>query len=148
MHLVQNEVVELLRDERVAEAYTATRRALPDARIFVEPFITAHSMQSTPEAASNAHLRCIAAALAGDRRRVHGQVNLEGEFLGLQGTCGVPVNLSRDGWCAESLDGLSPLERELLHDSAGSIRKFLSAVLDSEGERGRDLSGSVSLSAG
>ncbi len=147
VHAVQNEVVELLRDERVAEAYAATRRELPDARIFVEPFITAHSMHSTPNATSNAILQCIAAALAGDRRRMHGQVNLEGEFLGLDGTCGVPVTLSREGWHAESLDSLSPLEKELLRDSAASIRKFLSVVLDSEGARGRDLSGSVSLSA-
>lgn len=128
---VQEEVMQLLRDERVAEAYDATRRALPDARIFVEPFITAHSMHSTPNATANAILQCIAAALAGDRRRVHGQVKLEGEFQSVYGTCGVPVTLSRDGWHADRLDGLTPLEKDLLLDSAVSIRNFLSSVLDS-----------------
>ncbi len=128
---VQEEVTQLLRNERVAEAYDATRRALPDARIFVEPFITAHSMHSTPNATSNAILQCIAAALARDRRRVHGHVKLEGEFHSLYGTCGVPVTLSRDGWRAESLDGLIPLEKAQLLDSVGSIRNFLSSILDS-----------------
>ena len=136
---VQDEVMQLLRDERVAEAYDATRRALPDARIFVEPFITAHSMHSTPNATSNAILQCIAAALAGDRRRVHGQVQLEGEFLGFYGTCGVPVTLSCDGWNAESLNGLTSLEEALLIDSAVSIHDFVSGVLDSEASRDREM---------
>src|ERR1700733_6905822 len=123
---VQDEVRQLLRDGYVAEAYEATRRALPDARIFVEPFITAYSMHSTPNATSNAVLQCIAAALAGDRRRIHGQVKLEGEFLGLHGTCGVPATLSRDGWQVDNLDGVTPLEKDLLLDSAASINNFLS----------------------
>jgi malate dehydrogenase len=136
---VQDEVRQLLRDGYVAEAYEATRRALPDARIFVEPFITAHSMHSTPNATSNAVLQCIAAAMAGDRRRVYGQVQLEGEFLGLYGTCGVPVTLNRDGWQADSLDGLTPLEEDLLLDSAASIRDFLTEVLGSESVEDRDM---------
>ena len=141
---VQNEVTQFLRDERVAEAYEATRRALPDVRIFVEPFITAHTMHSTPNATSNAILQCIAAALAGDRRRIHGQVKLEGEFAGLHGTCGVPVTLSREGWHAESLNGLTPLEQDLLHDSAASIREFLSLVLDAEASKESAISPKVS----
>ncbi len=136
---VQDEVMQLLRDERVAEAYNATRRALPDARIFVEPFITAHSMHSTPNATSNAILQCIAAALAGDRRRVHGQVALEGEFVGLHGTCGVPVVISRDGWHADNLDGLTPMEEKLLLDASVSIRNFLSGILDAEDSKDRDV---------
>jgi malate dehydrogenase len=139
VRIVQAEVRQFLRDGCVAEAYEVTRRALPDARIFVEPFITAHSMHSTPNATSNAVLQCIAAALAGDRRRVHGQVQLEGEFLGLHGTCGVPVTLSRDGWQADCLDGLTPLEEDLLLDSAVSIRDFLSGVLEFESVEDRDM---------
>jgi malate dehydrogenase len=143
VHAVQDEVRQFLSDGCVAEAYEATRRALPDARIFVEPFITAHSMHSTPNATSNAVLQCIAAALAGDRRRVHGQVQLEGEFLSLYGTCGVPVTLSRDGWQADNLDGLTPLEEHLLLDSAVSIRDFLSGILDSESLEDRDMESAV-----
>lgn len=129
---VQDEVRHFLRNGCVVEAYEGARRALPDARIFVEPFITAHSMRSTPNATSNAVLQCIAAVLAGDRRRVHGQVQLEGDLLSLYGTCGVPVTLSREGWQADSLDRLTSLEEHLLLDSAVSIHDFLCGVLDSE----------------
>jgi hypothetical protein len=96
-------------------------------------------MHSTPNATSNAVLQCIAVALAGDRRRVHGQVQLEGESLSLYGTCGVPGTLSRDGWKVDSLDGLTPLEEDLLLDSAVSICNFLSGVLDSESSKEEDM---------
>jgi hypothetical protein len=39
---LQRSVVALLEKEKIAEAYEATRQALPDARIFIEPFITPH----------------------------------------------------------------------------------------------------------
>jgi malate dehydrogenase len=140
---VQDEVMVFLRDGQVAEAYEATRRALPDARIFVEPFVTAYSVHSTPNSTSNAVLECLAAALAGDRRRIHGQVRLEGELMSLYGTCGVPVTLSRDGWETESLDGLSQLEEYLLLDSAVSIHNFLSGVLDSGSLVDRGMEGAM-----
>ena len=126
---LQASVVELLGAGRVAEAYEATRHALPDARIFVEPFITAHSMSSTPNATANATLQCLAAAIASDRRRIHGQVLLEGEVLDLHGTCGVPITLSRDGWHPEPLDWLDASEKQMLLNAAGSIRDFTVDVL-------------------
>lgn len=126
---LQASVVQLLEAGHVAEAYEATRHALPDARIFVEPFITARSMHSTPNATSNATLQCIAAALASDRRRVHGQVLLDGEVLDLHGTCGVPLTLSRDGWHPEPLDWLDVSEQQLLLNAVGSIRDFIADIL-------------------
>ena len=44
-----------------------------------------------------------------------------------------------DGWQADSLDGLTPLEEDLLLDSAASIRDFLSGVLGSEFVEDRDM---------
>jgi malate dehydrogenase len=119
---------QLLMAGQVAEAYEAARDALPDARIFVEPFITVRSMHSTPNATSNATLQCIAAALASDRRRVHGQVRLEGDVLDLHGTCGLPITLGRDGWRPEPLDWLSVCEKELLAGSIASINDFIANV--------------------
>jgi malate dehydrogenase len=130
--VTQAKVQQLLRAARVSEAYEITRRTWPDVSIFIEPFITAHSMHSTPNATSNAVLQCIAAALADDRRRIHGQVRLQGEVLDIYGACGVPVTLARDGWSVESLDWLSPLEKEHLVESADSISDFIAMVLDSE----------------
>ncbi len=129
---LQAKVAQLLQSGRVPEAYEAARHALPDARIFVEPFITAYTMRSTPNATSNATLHCLAATLANDRRRVHGQVMLQGEVLDLYGTCGVPITLGRDGWRPESLDWLSLEEKQLVINSVGSIGEFISSVLNQQ----------------
>jgi malate dehydrogenase len=126
---LRSRVGELLSEERVSDAYLATREALPDARIFVEPFITVHSMHSTPNATANATLQCIAAALANDHRRVHGQVFLKGEVLDWHGVCGTPLTLSTNGWHAESLDWLTPNEIVAATNCARSIDQFVSAIL-------------------
>jgi malate dehydrogenase len=65
----------------IAAAYRATARALPDARIFVEPHITMKSIRSTPNATANATVELIAAFLAADGRTVHGQVQVMGELF-------------------------------------------------------------------
>ncbi len=126
---LRGEVIRLLAEERVAEAYQITREALPDARIFVEPFITAHSMHSTPNATANATLQCIAAALSSDRRMIHGQVLLKGDLLGLQGVCGVPLMLTKDGWHAESLEWLLPEEVAAVARCVESVNEFISGIL-------------------
>jgi len=123
------QVTQLLSEERVADACEATRRALPDARIFVEHLITAHAMHSTPNATANATLHCIAAALANDRRRIHGQVLLKNEVLGLNGVCGIPLTLGRDGWHAEPLDWLDSDEINAIVTSAQTINEFVSGVM-------------------
>jgi malate dehydrogenase len=123
------EVGQLLLEERVAKAYELASQALPDARIFVEPFITAHSMHSTPNATANATLQCIAAALANDRRRVHGQVLLKGEVLGVNGICGVPLTLGSEGWHAEPLDWLDSDEITAVMKCVQSINEFVSGIM-------------------
>ena len=122
-------VTQLLSEERVAEAYAATLAAWPDARIFVEPFITAHSMHSTPNATANTTLQCVAAVLANDRRRIHGQVLLNGDVPGLNGVCGVPLTMGPNGWHAEPLDWLDPSEMDRVQRCAESIDRFVSAIL-------------------
>lgn len=122
-------VSELLSQERIAEAYALTHGALPDARIFVEPYITAHCMHSTPNATANATLQCVAAVLANDHRRIHGQVVLRGEVLGLNGVCGLPLTVGTNGWHAEALDWLEPDEIDAVKKAAQSIEEFTSGIL-------------------
>jgi malate dehydrogenase len=128
---LRSEVDALLRDGLIAEAYQATRRALPDARIAVEPFVTAAAMHSTPNATANATLQLIAACLAGDGRAMHGQVRLAGEALGIAGVCGVPISLSRDGWKLGDVDALQLAGRQALVESARSIGGFLHEIIQS-----------------
>ena len=92
------EVEHFMAAGRIADAYDATCRALPDARIVVEPTITVQSMHSTPNATANATLQLIVAALTADKRRVHGQVKLAGEALEIDGVCGFPIMIDREGW--------------------------------------------------
>jgi malate dehydrogenase len=125
---LQNEVSELLRSEKIAEAYEVTRRAAPDARVMVEPAITGHAMHSTPNATANATLQCLSAVMMNDHGRVHGQVLLHGEFLGLNGVCGVPLNLNRDGWQVAQFDALTAEEQVQIRCAAHSINEYLSGV--------------------
>jgi len=126
---LRSEVSGHLSKNRISEAYTLTQRALPDARIFVEPFITSHSLYSTPNATANATLECLAAALANDHRRIHGQVDLRGEVLGLDGVCGIPLTIGKNGWHAQPLDWLDPNEIRAVKKSTESIEEFISGAL-------------------
>jgi malate dehydrogenase len=126
---LMQEVNQLLARGLFAEAYRATCRALPDARIVVEPTITVRSIHSTPNATANATLQLVAATIAVDRRRLHGQVKLEGEALGIDGVCGLPVMLDHDGWRLWDLTCLNGYGcREAVIDSAASIGSFLDEI--------------------
>jgi malate dehydrogenase len=127
---LQQSVIALLKEEKVTDAYEAARQALPDARIFIEPSISVHCMHSTPNATANATLQVIAAALADDHRRIHGQVMLDGECFGIHGVFGIPISLDRRGWIQRPMDvvSISPLESAMIEDSANSIRTFLDEV--------------------
>jgi malate dehydrogenase len=87
-------------------------------------------MRSTPNATANATLHVIAAALADDHRRIHGQVILAGECLDIHGAFGIPIALDRRGWIQRPMDvlSISPLEKAMIEDSARSIRRFLDEV--------------------
>jgi len=113
----------------ISEAYALTQRALADARIFVEPFITFHSLGSTPNATAHATLECLAAALANDHRRIHGQVDLRGEVLGLYGVCGIPLTIGENGWQAQPLDWLDSNELRAIKKSTESIEESISGTL-------------------
>ncbi len=125
---LRREVSALLREDRVAHAYRAAAEALPDARIFVEPFITAHCQHSTPQATANATLDLVRALLANDGRRVHGQVPLEGEAFDVHGVFGVPLTLGAHGWRVGPLPELAAGERELIRNSAAQIADFLAVA--------------------
>jgi len=94
----------------------------------VEPTITGHAMRSTPNATANATLHCLTAAMMNDHRRIHGQVLLQGEFLNLNGVCGVPLNVNREGWHVAQLETLTPEEQVQIRRAARSIEGYLSSV--------------------
>jgi malate dehydrogenase len=121
-------VLELLQTEQVNEAYETTRQASPDARIFVQPLITWRTMRSTPNATANATLRFLAAAQSDTLHSLHGQVLLQGEFLDIQGVCGIPVEVNRDGWKVVKMRNFSTEEERRILQAAVSIEKYLADV--------------------
>ena len=87
-------------------------------------------MHSTPNATANETLHVIAAALADDHRRIHGQVMLEGECFGVHGAFGIPPFADRRDWVQRPTDvwSISPVEMSMSEGSAKSIRNFLNEV--------------------
>jgi malate dehydrogenase len=133
---LMQEVEQRLAAGRIADAYDATCRALPDARIVVEPMITAQSMHSTPNATANATLQLIDAALTADKRRVHGQVKLAGEALGIDGVCGFPIMIGREGWRLWDTECLDGFGRAAVTSSADAITSFLNSIVPAPGSSG------------
>jgi malate dehydrogenase len=125
---LMREVSQLLELGLHAEAYQSCCRALPDARIMVEPLITVRSVHSTPNATANATLQIIDAVISVDRRRLHGQVVLEGEALGIHGVCGFPIMIDRNGWHLWDLSCLEGSARQAVISSADSVRAFFSEL--------------------
>ena len=74
---------------------------------------------------ANATLQLIAALIAVDGRRVHGQVKLAGDTLGIDGVCAVPIILAREGWGPRDLACLTGRGRQAVVESAKSIGAFL-----------------------
>jgi malate dehydrogenase len=127
--MLEQQVNAYLAKGDIAAAYRVAADSLPDARIFVEPRITAQSIHSTPNATANATVQLVAAALAADGRAVHGQVQLRREAFGIEGVCGVPIVINRDGWTLKDVDYLSRASREAIVESARSIRSFNARIL-------------------
>ena len=121
-------VLDLMELGQINEAYEATRSALPDARIFVQPLITWHTMQSTPNATANAALRFLVASLSDTPHPLHGQVLLSGDAFDMRGVCGVPVNVSRQGWTINRMQTLDRIEQERVRKSADSIKTYLASL--------------------
>jgi malate dehydrogenase len=126
------EVSLLLDKDQVDEAYEATRRALPDARIFIQPLITLHAIHSTPNATANAAVRFLTAVLAGTNQRLHGQVKLSGEFEDIYGVCGVPIHVDDNGWRLRPLETLTAEDRYEVRSSAASIAQYLADTVPEE----------------
>jgi malate dehydrogenase len=122
---LQSEVQARLASNQLQKAYQLAEEALPDARIFVEPFITASTIHSTPNATANAVLNCISAWKADDERTLHAQVMLDGEIEGKTGVCGIPITFGPEGWQISICEDLDPAEQAQLEDSFRAMQIFL-----------------------
>jgi malate dehydrogenase len=127
---LQAQVQTCLASGEVEKAYQIAEESLPDARIFVEPFITASALHSTPNATANAVLNCIKGWKADDGRTLHAQVLFKGELKGRAGVCGVPVSFGSDGWQLDTCEQLDLIEEARVSDSFDAIQIFLDECFD------------------
>jgi malate dehydrogenase len=128
---LQAQVLAHVASGELEKAYQVAEESLPDARIFVEPFITASAIHSTPNATANAVLNCIRAWKADDDRMLHAQVLLDGELKGKVGVCGVPVRFGPRGWLLDdACERLDAAEEAQVRESFGAIQTFLEEVGD------------------
>jgi len=124
---LQSEVQGHLALGELHKAYDLTEESLPDARIFVEPFVTFNALHSTPNATANAVLNCIRAWKADDDRILHAQVSLDGELKGMRGVCGVPIGFGGSrGWDLDDYcEHLNSTEEAQVEESFEAIQMFL-----------------------
>ncbi|HEY4009337.1 MAG TPA: lactate dehydrogenase [Acidobacteriaceae bacterium] len=123
---LQSQVQASLASGDLQKAYQFAEQSLPDARIFIEPFITATAIHSTPNATANAVLNCLRAWKADDDRLLHAQVSLNGELKDRVGVFGVPVRFGPAGWeLDESCEHLNAIEEQQVEDSFHAVQAYL-----------------------
>ncbi len=122
-------LTQAIAQNRFEEAHQRLSDASPYLRILVEPFLTAKLLRSTPNATANATLDCIAAIRRGDGSAVHGQVKLDGDFYGIEGTLGAPVVLHRAQWRIAPHLPLTETELQRLRVVAAEVRNEYTDLL-------------------
>jgi malate dehydrogenase len=108
-------MAELVRADKVVEAYDYVSDLTADVRAAVKPFFTHFTAGHTTEMATAHAVADIVAAIAGGHRQVMAaQVTLDGEWLDLVGTIAVPILTDPQGWSHVMPLEITPSEREAL----------------------------------
>ena len=94
------------------------------------PAFRATSLEFTPalkdgRGSSSSTLRFLTAALSKEPSLLHGQVLLFGEFFDIHGVCGVPLEVSDQGWRVGKVGSYLPEEERRVNHAAVSIKKYL-----------------------
>jgi malate dehydrogenase len=86
------------------------------------------TLHSTPNATANTTLSFLAALVAKNQQPLPAQVLLSGDFCGIHGVCGVPVNVDRNGWRIHEIELLTGEERLKIIDAVTSIERYVTGV--------------------
>lgn len=115
-------MLELVRGDRVSEAYTYISGLPADLRAAVKPFFTHFTAGHTTEMATAHAVADFVEAITGGHRQVFpAQVTLDGEWEGLSGTIAVPVLLDPRGWSQVMHMDITPSEREALEVASRAV---------------------------
>lgn len=125
----QAELSSLIQNGKVQEAYAVVEKYPPDVRVVTRPFVTHYSGAKTVIGTARATMEFIRTITQGADVLVSGQVALEGEAYGIQGTIGVPFVVGNRGVDRVFELPIADDERQLLRESARlcgeKIKRFL-----------------------
>ncbi len=122
------EMMALVVDNEVHEAFSRIARRPADLRAAVKPFLVHCTTGHTTEIiTAHAVEELLVAIAVGDPIECMGQVELDGE-LGLHGVGGFPVMLGRDGWTDVIDPGLADEEIAALRRSLGVVDELLASL--------------------
>jgi malate dehydrogenase len=117
-------MAELVRADKVAEAYSYIGDLTADVRAAVKPFFTHFTAGHTTEMATAHAVADIVAAIAGGHRQVMAaQVTLDGEWLDVVGTIAVPVLTDPRGWSHVMPLDVTSDERDALIAATAAVTK-------------------------
>ncbi|MBD2462564.1 malate dehydrogenase [Oscillatoria sp. FACHB-1407] len=118
-------VLNYLQNESVQAAYTYVDRLPPDLRVVIKPYVTHLSGAKTISATANVTVDLVKTLLDGKEIVVSGQVQLEGEFYGIQTPIGVPIVVTPFGWTQVVPLQLWEEEAQLLKRQADRLKRRL-----------------------
>lgn len=124
------EVLDLIREDRITDAYDAIAVQPPDLRAAVKPFFTHFTAGHTTEVVTaHAVADIIQAIVEGHRRVMTAQVHLEGEWLGLHAVIGAPVVIGPEGWASGLPTPLADDEFDALEQAVAAVFASNAALL-------------------
>ena len=121
-------IFEHLNRGEIQAAYTAVDRLPPDLRVVLKPYVTHLSGAKTISATANVTVDLVKTLLDGREAVISGQVQLSGEFYGIQTPFGVPIIVTPFGWTQVVSIQLWEEEVRMLKQMADRIGQLLREV--------------------
>jgi malate dehydrogenase len=118
-------VMQYLEQGNISATYAYVDRLPPDLRVVIKPYVTHFSGAKTISATANVTVDLVKTLLDGKEIVVSGQVQLEGEFYGIQTPMGVPIVVTPFGWTQVVPLQLWEEEAQLLKRLADQLKQRL-----------------------
>jgi malate dehydrogenase len=121
-------IFEHLHRGEIQAAYAWVDRLSPDLRVVLKPYVTHLSGAKTISATANVTVDLLKTLLDGREAVISGQVQLSGEFYGIQTPFGVPIIVTPFGWTQVVPIQLWEEEVRMLKQMADRIGQLLREV--------------------
>ena len=117
------QVIQIVREGRIREAFALFDTLAPDVRVVIGPFLTLFSGAKTDVATANATVDLVCTIVCGRDSVVAAQVQLRGEFEGVHTSIGVPIIVNTKGWESAYPLAMTDGERQLFLAAAVRVQE-------------------------